>query len=102
MTAVTKKKAPPAAPWAPIEWANCLPQIHALRAVAAGTATAEQQREFFRWVVEDLCKTYDLSFRPGNPEDTTFAEAKRFIGLQIVKLLKIRLNVDTAKSEQGE
>jgi hypothetical protein len=41
--------------------------------------------------VEHACSTYDLSFRPQSQRDTDFAEGRRFVGLQLVKLTKINL-----------
>lgn len=97
-----KKKPEHAAPWLPVEYASKLQCVHALRAIAAGTATADQQKDFLKFLIEDVCHTYDLSFRPGNPEDTIFAEAKRFVGLTLVKLIKIKLGDKQKNTEQGE
>jgi hypothetical protein len=53
------------------------------------------QQRALKFIIENLCGTYDLSYRPGpdGDRDTTLAEGKRFVGLQIVKLLKVNLGV---------
>lgn len=63
----------------------------ALRAIAGGTATAGQQRAVLDWIVNKAAATYDLSYRPGadGDRDTAFAEGRRFVGLQIVKLMRL-------------
>lgn len=74
-----------------------------MQAVAYGRASEDQQRRAFKYLVENLCGTYDLSYRSGNPHDTTFAEGKRFVGLQLVKLINLNLGKLRGKdTEQGE
>ena len=71
---------------APYETADA----YALKAVANGTANEEQQRRAMRWVIEAAAGTYELSYRPGDSSrDTDFAEGRRFVGLQIVKLINM-------------
>lgn len=62
--------------------------VQALRAVARGTATADQQRRAIRWLIEQACGTYDLSFRPESERLTDFAEGKRWVGMTIVWMLQ--------------
>lgn len=65
-------------------------------ALANGTATDFQQKRIVDLVVNRMCETYGLSYRPGGNEgdrETAFAEGRRFVGLQIVKL--INSNPDT-------
>jgi len=75
--------------WHPAEYA--LPDAYAVQALAEGRASAEQQGRAFKWIVEHACSTYDLSFRPQSQRDTDFAEGRRFVGLQLVKLSKMNL-----------
>ena len=47
-----------------------------------------------QYIIQVLCATYDMSYRPGGEEgrrDTDFAEGKRSVGNQIVKLLKVKV-----------
>lgn len=79
-------------PWMPALYDDGGHIIASVKAWAAGTASETQQQTAFRWVVEVLCGYYDLSFRPddkGGPRATDFAEGKRFVGLQIVKMTKL-------------
>lgn len=88
------KAAPkPREPWALRNVGNTDKRIvHALRAVNAGTASPEQQAAAMKFIIEDLACTYDLSYRPDNAHNTSFAEGKRSVGLQLVALLKQPLN----------
>jgi len=63
----------------------------AVRALYAGEATPTQQKLAWEWImyVTGAGDGYqDLSYRPGDPGATTFAEGKRFVGLQIRKMLR--------------
>jgi len=83
-------KAPEGAPWAPVEYEDA--DIGAFKSLVLGEATEEQQRRALKFIVEEICKTYDLSYRPDSERDSAFAEGKRFVGLQIVKLTKLNLS----------
>lgn len=65
-----------------------------------GDCPPNLQQRAIRFIMWDLCGLRDLSFRPGGAEgerETSFAEGKRFVGLQIGKLLEMKVNV---KGEQ--
>ena len=67
--------------------------IRALQALATGTASELQQRRVLDWWINIACGTYDMSFRPGAEDghrETDFAEGRRFVGSQTVKLLKAK------------
>jgi hypothetical protein len=78
-----------ALPWHPAPYDEAV--TGALKALQSGTANAAQQQRALKWIIEPLCGTYDLSYRPGEDgeRDTAFAEGKRFVGQQIVKQLKL-------------
>ncbi len=79
---------PPAhAPYrpAPFEVADA----YAIRALAAGTADPEQQRRAVRWIVENAAQTYQPEFRPEGDRESCFAGGRRFVGLQIVKIINL-------------
>jgi hypothetical protein len=84
---MVKKPAP--APWHPAPYDETI--TGAIKALAAGNANESQQQKALKWIIEILCGTYDLSYRPGGDgeRDTAFAEGKRFVGAQIVKQLKL-------------
>ena len=66
----------------------------AFQALARGEAMPHQQQAALKYVIETLAGAYDLSFRPGPDGSrlTDLAEGRRFVGLQIVKLLNLDLN----------
>ena len=83
-------------PWFPPAYE--LADIAAIKGVFAGTASPEQQQRAMKWIVETACATYDLSYRPTSDRDTSFAEGRRFVGLQLVKAL--HLNLDALKRKE--
>lgn len=65
--------------------------VIALQMVAMGKGEAAHQRRVIEILVNKLADTYNLSFRSdkdGGERATAFAEGRRFVGLQLVKLLK--------------
>jgi hypothetical protein len=87
---MAKKPTPVGAPWLPPQWDPA--DAGALQALARGEAAPHQQQRAVQFVVNALCGTYDMSFRPEGDRDTVFAEGRRFVGLQIVKLLNLNLS----------
>lgn len=79
------------APWFPPPYE--LADVNALRGLANGTASPEQQQRALKWIIENACATYELSYRPTSDRDTSFAEGRRFVGLQIVKALHIDTSI---------
>lgn len=79
-------------PWYPKPYG--LAEASAIQNIAAGTATPEQQKHGMRFIIQVLCATYDMSYRPGEDgqRDTDFAEGARNVGLQLVKLVNIDLS----------
>lgn len=73
-------------PWQPAD-------AHALRAVASGIADSEQQRRAMRWVIEAASGTYQPSYRADSDRETVFAEGRRYVGLQMVKLINMPADV---------
>lgn len=73
-----------------------IPDMSALQALEFGTATPEQQKRALNWVIVNACGTYDLEYR-SDARDHAFASGRRFVGLQILKMLK--LNVGKLKRE---
>jgi hypothetical protein len=77
-------------PWEPPDYDDGV--VYAIRALHGGVANDGQQKLAWSWIMyitgagEEWA---DLSFRPGQngDRDTTFAEGKRFPGLQLRKML---------------
>lgn len=65
----------------------------AVQALVSGRdVPAAVAKRAFDYIVDVLAATYDQSYRPDRPQDTAFAEGRRFVGLQLVKLSKLNLN----------
>lgn len=94
-------KAPRPEPWMPVEWEP--EDAHAVQAVMYGRASEDQQKRAMRFIVEQVCATNDLSYRPSSDRDTAFAEGKRYVGLQLRKFAQINIAALRGKqTEQGE
>lgn len=90
------KSALPPEPWKPIGWEP--EDAYALRALAQGTATPEQQQRALKWIL-DAARTYDQPFRASSPYETAFACGMQWVGQSIVKLLNISLTAITGKAK---
>jgi len=75
-------------PYAPIPYEDA--DVAAMQALQRGDATPEQQKRALEWIVKSAAGTYDLEYRP-DTRDHAFCSGKRFVGLQVVKLLHISL-----------
>lgn len=74
-------------PWLPVEFE--LADIGAIKALQAGTASAEQQRRALDVFINKVCATYDLGWHPENDHQASFAAGRRFAGMQTVKALHL-------------
>lgn len=66
--------------------------ISAIQALSRGDANAEQQKLALQYIVNNICLTYDMPYRPDNQRDTDFLLGRMYAGQQIVKLLRVNLN----------
>lgn len=85
-------KPPVGAPWAPAKYDDAV--VYALKAIERGEPSPEQCVRALNWIIHDLCKTGDMSYRPNSVRDSDFAEGKRFVGNQIIKMLKLNMRTD--------
>lgn len=92
---MTKREAPPL-PHEPAPYE--LADLTAVQAVAAGTASADQQKRAMKWIVEKACDTYGLGWHPDGPHAATFVAGRRFGGMQIVKA--VHINVGALKKRE--
>lgn len=83
-------KAPDWAPYAPAQYEKA--DVNAIKAVAEGVADADQQKRAMSFIINNVCRTYDLSYCPGTDGDrnTAMAEGRRFVGLQLVKFINLK------------
>lgn len=87
-------------PYAPADWDEDV--VYALRALHDGKALAHQQQIAWEWLMYVTAAGdgfADLSFRPGpdGQRETDFAEGKRFVGLQMRKMLHPSVTPKTIK-----
>ena len=69
-----------------------IPVVAAVQALSRGEATPEQQRQALNFIINQAAATYGQSYQETGDRDTTFAEGRRFVGLQLVKLLHLSTN----------
>lgn len=87
-----KERAEKHAPYIPAAVEDA--DVYAIQALTQGIANPSQQKRALIWIVEKCAGVYDMTFRPGGDEgrrDSDFAEGKRFVGNQIVKLTKLKI-----------
>ena len=62
--------------------------VGALKSLAKGKASSSQQKQALAFIVKNICRTYDVSFRPGKPDVSAFNEGRAFVGKEIVRMVK--------------
>ena len=88
------RKTDPGSPFAGVDSYD----ITTVASIQAIYRTSEGKRAL-EHVINVLAGTYDQSYRPGSERDSAFAEGRRFVGLQLVKLVK--LNMQLLKEKHG-
>ncbi len=73
---------------APFELADAV----AIKAVAEGKATSEQQIRALNWITNTAGRLNRMSFQPDSERASCFAEGRRFVGVQIRRLVRTQLN----------
>jgi hypothetical protein len=77
--------------------------VYAVKAIQAGAATPAQQADFFTWLIVEVCRKDDLSFRPGGLDgqrDGDFAEGKRFVALSVLRAYNLSAEQVAAMRER--
>lgn len=77
--------------------------LYAVRALRDGTANDIQQKIAFQWIVRDVARHYDQSFHFGGEDGrraSDFMEGRRFVGLQVLKLLESGATPKTRKEKK--
>lgn len=72
----------------------------AIKALASGEANPDQQKRALEAIIARICCVNELSFRAddhGGSRETDFAEGKRFVGLQLRKLIITPLQMLTGE-----
>lgn len=69
-----------------------LQKSYSLQAILDGRANKEQQVEGMKYLVEDLCGTYNDTFDPDSERLSNRLQGRRSVGLDIVQIAKLRLD----------
>ena len=69
-----------------------IPVVSAVQALSRGEATADQQKQFMAWLINQACCTYDQTFQEAGDRESAFAAGRRQVGLTLVKLLHLSTN----------
>lgn len=77
-------KKPRLEPWSPTPATDDV--IRAVKAMNEGKASDVQQRRVVDWLFE-VTGTRDLEFRPESERASAFASGKRWVGLQLGKMI---------------
>lgn len=80
-------------PWQPAPFTER--EAYALQAWAAGTASDEQQKVAYEWVMTKACRVGDETFVESKPDVGTFLAGKRSVGLNIFAAVKWKPKGDT-------
>jgi len=90
----------PVNPWEAPELSPA--EVLALKSLAAGTASAPQQRIALVTILTKFACTYDMTFRPGpdGARATDFAEGKRFVGTRILNAIDRPLPPSQEKTDE--
>jgi len=73
--------------------------IRAVQAVAAGNASALEQKRALDWIVNTAAQTYEEPFVPGQDDVRSYVLGRRSVGLAIVKLIKLKPELFRAEGE---
>lgn len=73
------------APWQFVE--PTLDEARALRAVAVGEATSEQQKKALSWIIHRACGASLDTFAPGQPDVAAYRQGRRGVAVLITQVL---------------
>lgn len=77
----------------------------AIKDVARGEGSPEQQKQAMDAIIKIVACVEELSFRAddfGGDRETAFAEGRRFVGLQLRKLITTPLEILTGEKKPKE
>lgn len=92
---MTARKPPsgPPEPYHPVAYED--EDVYALKALNRGEASEGQQQRIMHWLIQRACMFDEMSYRPGvdGERATAFCEGRRFVGLQVLKLVHLNLEL---------
>jgi hypothetical protein len=59
----------------------------AIQALEAGTASESQQKIALRVIVQNVARTHDLDWHPGDQHISSFAAGRRSVGLALLRII---------------
>lgn len=80
-------RSPDHRPWHPVLYT--VDHVYAVQNLARGEANEVQQKMALEFIVNRLCGTYDSTYFPDSHSDSDFANGKRHVGMQLVKLINM-------------
>jgi hypothetical protein len=86
-----RPKSQPSTPWQLPAIDNA--SVFAIQALARGIANEGQQRQAWDYILRALCEIDRMTFWPGGDDGrraTDFAEGKRWVGVQLRRIEKLR------------
>ena len=84
-------------PWLPVEYEPA--DIGSMQALARGEAEPHQQQRALRWIVRTASDWAGIAYHT-DPHDTAFANGRRFVGVQIQKLVDMPAAAKEAMNER--
>ena len=93
-------RSPDHRPWHPADYTA--DHVYAVQNIARGTANEVQQKMVLDFIVNRLCGTYDSTHFPDQASDRDFANGKRHVGLQLVKLINMPSKVIAQLDKGGQ
>jgi hypothetical protein len=67
-----------------------LDEARALKAIALGEATAEQQKKALSWIIHRACGSSLDTFAPGEPDVSAYRQGRRAVGVLITQVLLMK------------
>ena len=74
---------------------------YAIKAVAQGEGGPNEQIRAFRWIIDELCNTYGMSFDEESSRMTDFNEGRRHVGRSLVNIINENLGQIETKGPRG-
>ena len=78
-----------------------LTDAYAIKAIAEGEGGPNEQIRAFRWIVNELCGTYNMSFDEESARMTDFNEGRRHVGRTLVNIINENLGPISQKGPRG-
>ena len=75
-------------------------EVRALKALWKGEATEYEQKLCLQIIVNKFARAHDLPYVPGKSDESTFLSGRAFVGKQIFRVLKLKIDQLTDEGEE--